>query len=61
MAKTTDATTENKRKYAYAVLSGVMTRKDAYLTFINPYCKNSNQISISDAQDKATRIYFGGS
>lgn len=39
MAKTTDATTENKRKYAYAVLSGVMTRKDAYLAFINPYCK----------------------
>lgn len=38
MARPTQATTENKKKYAYAVLSGSMTRKDAYLKYINPYC-----------------------
>ena len=38
MARPTQASTENKKKYAYAVLSGSMTRKDAYLKYINPYC-----------------------
>lgn len=37
MARPIQASTENK-KYAYAVLSGSMTRKDAYLKYINPYC-----------------------
>lgn len=38
MAKPTQASIENKKKYAYAVLSGSMTRKDAYLRYINPSC-----------------------
>ena len=38
MARPIQASTENKKKYAYAVLSGSMTRKDAYLKYINPYC-----------------------
>lgn len=39
MARPTQSTMENKKKYAYAVLSGAMTRKDAYLKYINPYCR----------------------
>lgn len=38
MARPIQASTENKKKYAYAVLSGSMARKDAYLKYINPYC-----------------------
>lgn len=38
MARPVQASIENKKKYAYAVLSGSMTRKDAYLKYINPYC-----------------------
>jgi len=36
MTRPIQASTENKKKYVYAVLSGSMTRKDAYLKYINP-------------------------